>query len=107
LYGAITLIAFIWNRASYWLLGGESRGIRAQLLQSVYGYYRLAAQSRDSLGHFVRPYSAPSNWSVKRRLEYVRWARDVALGLRGINQKLEEQCDNAAAAAERSFKPAI
>jgi hypothetical protein len=51
--------------------------------------------------------SAPSDWSVKRRLEYVRRARDVAKGLRGVNQKLEEQFDNAAAAAEQSFKPAI
>jgi (p)ppGpp synthase/HD superfamily hydrolase len=51
--------------------------------------------------------SAPSDWSVKRRLEYVQWAREVAKGLRGVNQKLEEQFDNAAAAAERSFKPAI
>jgi guanosine-3',5'-bis(diphosphate) 3'-pyrophosphohydrolase len=51
--------------------------------------------------------SAPSDWSVKRRLEYVLWAREVAKGLRGVNQKLEEQFDNAAAAAERSFKPAI
>jgi GTP diphosphokinase / guanosine-3',5'-bis(diphosphate) 3'-diphosphatase len=51
--------------------------------------------------------SAPSHWSVKRRLEYVRWAREVANGLRGVNQKLEEQFDDAAAAAEQSFKPAI
>jgi (p)ppGpp synthase/HD superfamily hydrolase len=51
--------------------------------------------------------SAPSDWSVKRRLEYVRWAKEVANGLRGINRKLEEQFDDAAAAAERSFKPAI
>ena len=51
--------------------------------------------------------SAPSDWSVKRRLEYVRWAREVAKGLRGANHKLEEQFDNVAAAAERSFKPAI
>lgn len=51
--------------------------------------------------------SAPSDWSVKRRLEYVVWARKVADGLRGANRKLEEQFDNAAVAAERSFKPAI
>jgi guanosine-3',5'-bis(diphosphate) 3'-pyrophosphohydrolase len=51
--------------------------------------------------------SAPSDWSVKRRLEYVRWVSEVAKGLRGVNHKLEEQFDNAAAAAERSFKPAI
>ena len=50
--------------------------------------------------------SAPTDWSVKRRMEYVRWARDVARGLRGVNQKLEEQFDLAAAAADRSFRPA-
>jgi hypothetical protein len=32
------------------------------------------------------------------RLEYVYWARNVAKGLRGVNQKLEEQFDSAAAA---------
>jgi GTP diphosphokinase / guanosine-3',5'-bis(diphosphate) 3'-diphosphatase len=50
--------------------------------------------------------SAPTDWSVKRKIEYVRWARDVAHGLRGVNQKLEQQFDQAAAAAERSFRPA-
>ncbi len=51
--------------------------------------------------------SAPSDWAVRQRLDYVRWASEVAKGLRGVNQKLKEQFDNAAAAAERSFKPAI
>jgi GTP diphosphokinase / guanosine-3',5'-bis(diphosphate) 3'-diphosphatase len=51
--------------------------------------------------------SAPSDWSVKRRLEYVLWARAVANGLRGVNQRLEEQFDAAATAAERSFRPAF
>ena len=50
--------------------------------------------------------SAPTDWSVKRRMDYVRWAREVAGGLRGVNQKLEEQFDQAAAAAEGSFRPA-
>jgi guanosine-3',5'-bis(diphosphate) 3'-pyrophosphohydrolase len=49
--------------------------------------------------------SAPTDWSVKRRMDYVHWAREVAQGLRGVNQKLEEQFDQAAAAAERSFRP--
>jgi GTP diphosphokinase / guanosine-3',5'-bis(diphosphate) 3'-diphosphatase len=49
--------------------------------------------------------SPPANWSVKRRKEYVDWAREVVQGLRGVNQKLEEQFDQAAAAAERSFRP--
>ena len=51
--------------------------------------------------------SPPPDWSVKRRIEYVLWARDVAKGLRGVNQRLEDQFDEAAAAAERSFKPGI
>jgi GTP diphosphokinase / guanosine-3',5'-bis(diphosphate) 3'-diphosphatase len=51
--------------------------------------------------------SPPLDWSVKRRIEYVRWAREVANGLRGVNQKLERQFDEAAAAAERLFNPAI
>jgi GTP diphosphokinase / guanosine-3',5'-bis(diphosphate) 3'-diphosphatase len=51
--------------------------------------------------------SPPTNWSVKRRKEYIDWAREVAKGLRGVNQKLEDQFDEAAAAAERAFKPAV
>jgi GTP diphosphokinase / guanosine-3',5'-bis(diphosphate) 3'-diphosphatase len=51
--------------------------------------------------------SPPANWSVKRRNEYVDWSREVIKGLRGVNQKLENQFDEAAAAAERSFKPAV
>jgi GTP diphosphokinase / guanosine-3',5'-bis(diphosphate) 3'-diphosphatase len=51
--------------------------------------------------------SPPYDWSVKRRIEYVKWAREVADGLRGVNPKLEEQFDEAARAAERSFRPVI
>jgi (p)ppGpp synthase/HD superfamily hydrolase len=51
--------------------------------------------------------SPPANWSVGRRKEYVKWSRKVAKGLRGVNQKLEHQFDEAAAAAERSFKPVL
>ena len=51
--------------------------------------------------------SPASEWSVRRKMDYVSWARAVAKGLRGVNQKLEAQFDAAAAAAEQSFKPAI
>jgi GTP diphosphokinase / guanosine-3',5'-bis(diphosphate) 3'-diphosphatase len=51
--------------------------------------------------------SAPSNWSVKRRMEYVEFSRKVAAGLRGVNEQLEGQFDEAAQAAERSFQPAL
>ena len=43
----------------------------------------------------------------KRRIEYVEFARKVAAGLKGVNESLEEQFEEAAQAAERSFKPAI
>ena len=29
--------------------------------------------------------SPPPDWSIKRRMEYIRWARDVGKGLRGVN----------------------
>jgi GTP diphosphokinase / guanosine-3',5'-bis(diphosphate) 3'-diphosphatase len=49
--------------------------------------------------------SPPADWSVKRRQAYVDWSREVVNnGLRGVNQRLEAQLDQAAAAAERSFK---
>lgn len=46
--------------------------------------------------------SPSPEWSVKRRLEYIAWARDVVAGLRGASPWLEEQFDRAAEAAERS-----
>ena len=51
--------------------------------------------------------SPPADWSVQRKKDYVAWSGKVAEGLRGANQKLEEQFDQAAAAAQRSFKPTI
>ena len=48
-------------------------------------------------------FSPAPDWSVKRRLEYIRWARDVVDGLRGTSPWLEEQFDNAAAEAESSL----
>src|SRR3954468_22208614 len=50
--------------------------------------------------------ASPSpEWSVKRRLEYVRWARDVVAGLRGTNEWLEAEFDEAAEAADESVRP--
>lgn len=52
--------------------------------------------------------ASPSpEWSVKRRLEYVAWARQVASGLRGVNARLEAEFDKAAEAAERSVAPRL
>ena len=47
-------------------------------------------------------FSPAPTWSVKRRLEYVSWARDVVAGLRGACPWLEQQFDDAAAEAEAS-----
>jgi guanosine-3',5'-bis(diphosphate) 3'-pyrophosphohydrolase len=46
--------------------------------------------------------SPPPDWSVKRRLEYVGWAREVARGLTGASDWLEQEFDQAAKEAERS-----
>jgi hypothetical protein len=47
---------------------------------------------------------APSpGWSVKRRLEYIDWAKKVVQGLRGACPWLEEQFDRAVEDAERSL----
>jgi len=50
--------------------------------------------------------ASPSpDWSVKRKMEYLEFARKVVAGLRGVNSRLEEHFDEAARAAERSFRP--
>jgi len=46
--------------------------------------------------------SPPPDWSVKRRLEYIRWARDVVAGLTGVSDCLEEEFERAARDAEQS-----
>jgi (p)ppGpp synthase/HD superfamily hydrolase len=47
-------------------------------------------------------FSPPHTWSVKRRLEYIHWAKEVVSGLRGTSPLLEGQFDRAAEEAERS-----
>jgi GTP diphosphokinase / guanosine-3',5'-bis(diphosphate) 3'-diphosphatase len=39
--------------------------------------------------------SPPQEWSIERRLNYLDWANNVALGLRGVNSALEEHFDEA------------
>jgi (p)ppGpp synthase/HD superfamily hydrolase len=47
--------------------------------------------------------SPSPNWSVKRRLDYIDWAKNVAAGLRGTSPWLEAEFDRAAEEAERSI----
>jgi (p)ppGpp synthase/HD superfamily hydrolase len=51
--------------------------------------------------------SPAADWSVKRRLEYIEWAKNVVAGLRGMSPWLEQQFDEAVAAAERSLNPPL
>ena len=46
--------------------------------------------------------SPAPDWSVKRRLEYVAWAREVASGLGGVSEWLQRQFELAAKDAEKS-----
>ena len=50
--------------------------------------------------------SPAADWSVERRLEYLQWAKSVVVGLRGTSPWLEEQFDEAVAAADHSLNPA-
>jgi (p)ppGpp synthase/HD superfamily hydrolase len=51
--------------------------------------------------------SPAPDWSVRRRIEYIAWARQVVAGLRGTNDILEKQFDAAAQAAELSVAPGL
>jgi (p)ppGpp synthase/HD superfamily hydrolase len=51
--------------------------------------------------------SPAADWSVKRRLEYIEWAKNVVAGLRRMSPWLEQQFDEAVATAERSLHPPL
>ena len=44
--------------------------------------------------------SPPADWPSERRQRYVRWAADVASGLRGTNETLDRKFDEALNAAQ-------
>src|SRR5262245_35798531 len=46
--------------------------------------------------------SPPPDWSMKRRLDYVKWACEVAKGLSGVSEWLEQEFDQAAKEVQRS-----
>ena len=48
-------------------------------------------------------FSPAPNWSVKRRLGYIDFAKQVVAGLRGASPWLEQQFDSADEEAERSI----
>jgi (p)ppGpp synthase/HD superfamily hydrolase len=54
----------------------------------------------DKISNLRAIAESPRRWRRKRRLEYVRWARAVANGLRGVSVKLEREFHRAAKKAE-------
>jgi (p)ppGpp synthase/HD superfamily hydrolase len=54
----------------------------------------------------LRSSPAP-DWSVQRRLDYIEWARKVVIGLRGTNEFLENEFDEAARAVQQSLVPSL
>lgn len=61
---------------------------------------KLADKTSNLRGIVTSP---PAGWSVARRLEYVAWGREVAIGLRGVHAGLEALFDEAADMAERAL----
>jgi len=51
-------------------------------------------------------HSPARDWSAERKLEYIRWAREVVAGLRGASPVLEAQFDQAAAESENLVRQA-
>jgi (p)ppGpp synthase/HD superfamily hydrolase len=70
----------------------RERSVRAKLL-------KLADKTSNLRAIAASP---PPDWSVKRRLEYVDWARRVSDGLTGVSEWLEGEFEEAAKQAERS-----
>jgi guanosine-3',5'-bis(diphosphate) 3'-pyrophosphohydrolase len=59
----------------------------------------------DKISNLKKVTDPPPDWSVKRRLEYLAWARQVVTGLRGASAQLEDAFDRNAAKAEESLMP--
>jgi len=81
--------------------------------RQVDGAHRKTARAKllklaDKTSNLRALVSSPApEWSVRRRIEYIEWARKVAQGLRGVHADLERQFDEAARAAERSLVPSL
>lgn len=45
----------------------------------------------------------PRDWSLERRREYLLWSERVVSGLRGVNEKLEDQYDHLLASGKQAL----
>ncbi|HPC87078.1 MAG TPA: HD domain-containing protein [Smithellaceae bacterium] len=48
-------------------------------------------------------FAPPDGWPLKRRIDYLEWARDVIDGLRGANENLEKRFDETLALARQKL----
>ena len=62
---------------------------------------KLADKTSNLLAMAVSP---PADWTIERRLDYVRWGREVVAGLKVDNPWLQERFADAADAAERAAR---
>jgi GTP diphosphokinase / guanosine-3',5'-bis(diphosphate) 3'-diphosphatase len=76
------------------IVHAASRSPRAKLLKLADKTSNLRAMAS----------SPPGDWSAERRRDYIAWARAVVDGLRGASPELEEQFDEAAAAADAAAR---
>jgi guanosine-3',5'-bis(diphosphate) 3'-pyrophosphohydrolase len=69
-------------------------------LQVVNAHHKSAAAKQIKLADKISNVNdigncPPEDWPLERRLNYLDWADDVVLGLRGVNRALEEHYDEA------------
>jgi hypothetical protein len=65
---------------------------------------RNKSESADKTSNLSAISVSPApEWSIKRRLDYINWAKRVVDGLRGVCPWLEGQFDRAVDDAERSI----
>lgn len=62
----------------------------------------------DGTGNLRTLVTSPTaDWSVRRKIEYIAFARKVAAGLDGANEYLEKRRNEAVRAAEQSLLPSL
>ena len=48
--------------------------------------------------------SPPADWSHERKLNYLKWSKEVFCGLKGVNQALDELFEATSKRAEKAFQ---
>ena len=46
----------------------------------------------------------PGNWSIERKLQYLDWAEQVLVGLKGVNGKLERKLESLISEGRQTFQ---